>query len=138
VTVYWQLGEGQRQNALFNWLAAHPEAARDADDVGLSLYPEEHPLGAATDTVLTRLHAVLPDATLLVSELGYGADDLDHIWWWGDPVDTAGAARAAVASLYTAAIGAYGFGGGGPFWWYFSADATPDTALVGALRSLWG
>lgn len=52
-------------------LTAHPEAVRAADDVGLSIYPEEHPLGAAFDPVVTELHAAAAHATLLVSEVGY-------------------------------------------------------------------
>ena len=137
VTLYWQLGEGDRQHSLFNWLAAHPEAVARADDVGLSLYPEEHPLGAATDTVLTRLRAVLPGHTLMISELGYSSADLEHIWWWGSPTDPAGAGRAAVASLYTLAPAGYPFTGGGPFWWYFAQDGAAGTPLDGALRAAW-
>ena len=138
VTVYWQLGEGEPENALFNWLAAHPEAVARADDVGLSLYPEEHPLGAATDAVLTRLHAALPGRTLVVSELGYGSEDLQPIWWWGSRTDPEGAGRAAVAALYTLAPAAHPFTGGGPFWWYFGQDGGTGTPLLGALRTAWG
>ncbi|MGY1727086.1 hypothetical protein ACI79J_08925 [Geodermatophilus sp. SYSU D01062] len=137
VTLFWQLGEAEPENALFNWLATHPEAVAEADDVGLSIYPEMHPLGAATDVVLRRLHAVVPHATLLVSELGYHSPDLEPIWWWGDREDPAGAGRAAVARLYTTAIAAYPFGGGGPFWWYFAAEATPGAPLTEALGSCW-
>jgi hypothetical protein len=138
VTLYWQLGEGAPENALFNWLAEHPEAVARADDVGLSLYPEEHPLGAATDAVLTRLHAVLPGKTLTISELGYAAADLEPIWWWGSTSDPEGAGRAAVASLYTLAPAGYPLAGGGPFWWYFAQDGAPDTPLAQALRAAWG
>ena len=136
VTLYWQLGEGEPENALFNWLAAHPEAVARADDVGLSIYPEEHPLGAATDAVLTRLHAVLPGRTLVVSELGYGSADLQPIWWWGDRTDR-DAGRAAVASLYTLAPAGHASVGGGPFWWYFAQDAGAGTPLLQALRAAW-
>jgi hypothetical protein len=137
VTLYWQLGEGEAENSLFTWLAAHPEAVARADDVGLSVYPEEHPLGAATDAVLTRLHAVLPGRTLLVSELGYGSADLQPVWWWGSRTDQTGAGRAAVASLYTLAPAAYPFIGGGPFWWYFAQDGGSGTPLQQALRAAW-
>jgi hypothetical protein len=137
VTLYWQLGEGEAENSIFNWLAAHPESVARADDVGLSVYPEEHPMGAATDAVLTRLHDVLPGRTLLISELGYGSEDLQPIWWWGSPTDQEGAGRAAVASLYTLAPAGYPFTGGGPFWWYFAQDANPGTPLLKALQSSW-
>lgn len=137
VTLYWQLGEGRPENALFNWLAAHPEAAAEADTVGLSLYPEEHPLGGATDEVLRQLNHVLPDRPVIISELGYGAEDLDRIWWWGVRSDPEGLGRASVAGLYTRAIGAYDFGGGGPFWWYFLHDAPAGSPLAGVLRESW-
>jgi hypothetical protein len=137
VTLYWQLGEGEPENALFNWLSEYPEAVAEADTIGLSLYPEEHPLGGATDRVLRQLNRVLPDRPLIISELGYGAEDLDHIWWWGAESDPEGAGRAGVAALYTRAIAAYDFGGGGPFWWYFLHDATAGSELVRALKGSW-
>jgi hypothetical protein len=137
VTLYWQLGEGEPENALFNWVADHPEAVAGADVIGLSIYPEEHPLGAATDRVLRQLNRVLPDRPIVISELDYWAADLDHTWWWGSKADPHGTGRTRVAGFYTQAIGSFPFGAGGPFWWYFLDEVRVNSPLAAALRESW-
>ena len=53
--------------------------------------------------MLEALGAALPGRRLAVSELGYGAEDLDDgPWWFGSAQDVA-AARTAVAEHVTAA-----------------------------------
>ena len=121
VTVLWNLGEDTSQDSMFSWLARAAINWNDIDDIGISLYPEDHPMGTAYNRVVTTLHRALPQQRLLVSELGYGNADLGHTWWWGSR-DSVAAARTSVARLYDAASRAHPFSGGGTFWWYFLAE----------------
>ena len=118
-TLLWNLGEDSDTDAMFNWAATMPASLlAHVDVVGLSVYPEDHPLGTAFDRVVTTLHRRFPSQRIAVSELGYGNDDLSRTWWWGSRGDTA-SGRREVARLYDAASRAYPFSGGGTFWWYF-------------------
>jgi hypothetical protein len=137
VTLYWQLGEDQASDSMFNWVAAHPEVTAAADDVGISLYPENNPMGTALDAVLTRLHADVPGATLMISELGYWNSDLDHTWWWGSKSDPTVAGKAAVARFYSAAMRGYSYSGGGPFWWYYAEESSTSSPVSAALQAGW-
>lgn len=130
VTFYWQLGEGEPEESLFTWAAEHlpDEALDDVDDLGLSVYPQEHPLGASLERVLRTLRAAYPGKRLLISELGYGAPDLQELWWWGARDDLR-AGRAAVARFYAAAC--QGAADGGTFWWYFLQDGPDVNSAVG-------
>jgi hypothetical protein len=119
MTVLWNLGEDVPEDSTFTWLATVPTSTlANIDDLGVSLYPEDHPLGIAFDRVFTTLHTTAPHAAIVVSELGYGNDDLGHTWWWGSPT-AATSARRSVARFYDAASRAHPYSGGGTFWWYF-------------------
>lgn len=136
LTLYWQLGEDTAEASMFTWLDAElsPEFLADLDEVSVSIWVEEHPMGAAFDRVFATLAARLPGVRLLVGELGYGNDDLELRWWWGDPDDPTGAARAAVAAdLFGAALDRPWLAGG--YWWYYEADAYPVNALWDVLAA---
>jgi hypothetical protein len=133
VTLYWQLGEDDARYSPFAWLDRHGDALREVDDVGLSVYPDQAPLGAALERVMTTLHERLPGRRLLISELGYAAPDSESTWWWGTRRGPTGAARRAVARFYSSAVMAYPFSGGGPYWWYFLEEARQGGALWRAL-----
>jgi hypothetical protein len=134
LTLYWQLGEDEPEHSVFAWLDAHPDALRDVDDVGLSIYPDQHPLGASLERVMRTLHRRLPGKRLLVTELGYATPDGESTWWWGDKRD-AGAGRRAVARFYQAATMANPYSGGGAYWWYYLDEARPGNALWRTLRA---
>ncbi|NAZ86199.1 Tat pathway signal sequence [Kineococcus indalonis] len=136
LTLYWQMGEGEPEESVFTWAARHLPAAAvgDVDDIGLSVYPEDHPLGATLDRVLTTLHRAYPDQQLLVSELGYGAADLSGRWWFGSP-DDVGAGRVAVAAFHGDAAFGYPFSRGGVFWWYYLTEAVAPSPLRAALAA---
>ena len=121
VTVLWNLGEDTSQDSMFNWLARAAISSSNVDDIGISLYPEDHPMGTAYNRVVTTLHRAFPAQRVLISELGYGNADLGRTWWWGSRDDFA-AGRTSVARLYDAASRAHPFSGGGTFWWYFLAE----------------
>jgi hypothetical protein len=138
LTLFWQLGEDRPRSSMFEWASRHltPALMQDIDDVGISLYPEDHPLGIATDRVLETLHARFPAQRLLISELGYWSADLGHTWWWGSRNDPVGRGRVAVASLYQAAILGYPFSGGGTYWWYYRQEALDASPLRRAFARL--
>lgn len=138
LTLYWQLGEDDPAHSMFTWVHDHVSARlmADIDDVGISLYPEDHPMGAAFDRVMRTLHARFPHQRVLISELGYGSPDLGRTWWWGSERQPTGRARRRVATFYQAAVLGYPFSGGGTYWWYYRQEALPENALWRALAAL--
>ncbi|MDU0348183.1 Tat pathway signal sequence, partial [Actinomyces sp. MRS3W] len=127
LTLYYQLGQDDAAHSLFTW-AQHEldEALRELTDViGLSVYPQWHPLGAAADRVLTTLASTFPGKLLALTELGYGADDLnDGPWWFGSETDMESGRTAVATHLTSVALGrpqAWG----APFWWYYLEDEAP-------------
>jgi hypothetical protein len=138
LTLHWQLGEDEPRSSMFEWASRNlpPDVVGDIDDIGISLYPEEHPMGLALDRVLTTLHERFPAQRVLIGELGYGSADLGHTWWWGSRRDPRGRGRVAVASLYQSAMLGYRFSGGGTYWWYYRQEAIGPTPLRRVFSSL--
>lgn len=133
LTLAWQLGEDDEAHSLFTWLDRHltPEVLAVTDSVGLSIYPENAPMGpAAFERVLRTLRSRVGDRPIVVSELGYWSGDLSHRWWWGDRADPTGRGRRAVFGLYERASRRVAPCGGGTFWWYFGAEVASDEATL--------
>ena len=62
---------------------------------------------------------------MALTELGYGAEDLDSgPWWFGSQQDTASARTATARHLTSAALGRER-SWGAPFWWYYLQDEKP-------------
>ena len=124
LTLYYQLGQADPAYSLFSYAAKEiTQPIRDlVDVVGLSVYPQLHPLGTAADRVLTTLDAAFPASRIAVTELGYGAEDLNNgPWWFGSTTDPA-VARTAVAEHVTGAALGRPDAWGAPFWWYYLED----------------
>ncbi|MBV8636813.1 MAG: hypothetical protein JO322_01910 [Candidatus Eremiobacteraeota bacterium] len=139
LTLYWQLGDDDQPHEMFTWVHENLNAAitSDIDDVGMSIYPEEEPMGSAFDRVMTTLHKALPAQRLMITELDYWGYDGDHIWWWGSARDPYRAGRLAVANYYQAAVYSYPYSGGGSFWWYYIEEVLPrGSTLWNALHEL--
>lgn len=138
LTLYWQLGEDDPSHAMFNWSATNlPDSVRtNIDDVGISLYPENAPMGSAFDRVMTELHATFPTQRVMITELDYWSVDTGRTWWWGSQSDPMGAGRIAVATLYQSAVLSYPYSGGGMFWWYYLEEAKQNTMLWNTLLTL--
>ena len=105
LTLYYQLGQADPTYSLFSYAVRElPASIRELIDVvGLSVYPQLHPLGTAADRVLSTLEAVFSSSRIAVTELGYGGADLDAgPWWFGSASDPV-AARTAVAEHVTGA-----------------------------------
>lgn len=133
LTLYYQLGQGQVENSTFT-VARHaltPELLELSDVVGLSVYPQWHPLGCAADRVLNALSALAGDTPIALTELGYGAEDLDDgPWWYGSPTDTAAGRIAVARDLTAAALGRQDVWAA-PLWWYYLEDEVESAAGVG-------
>jgi hypothetical protein len=138
LTLYWQLGEDAPRYSMFTWASRNLSAGTmtDIDDVGISLYPEDHPMGLAFDRALRTLHARFTRQRLLISELGYWSPDLGHTWWWGVRRAPRERGRLAVAELYQSAVLGYPYSGGGTYWWYYRQEAMARTPLWRLLASL--
>jgi hypothetical protein len=129
LTLGWQLGEDAPRYSTFGWLDRHPELVEEVDDVGLSLYPDQNPLGSSLERVMRTLHARLPGKRIMISELGYATPDGEPLWSWAN--------RRAVARFYQSAIMAYPFSGGGAYWWYFLEEAPRGSPLWRTLRGVY-
>jgi hypothetical protein len=138
LTLYWQIGEDDAAHSMFTWLRANagPANMGAIDDVGISLYPEDHPMGGAFDRAMATLHDAAPGKRVMVTELGYWSPDLDHTWWWGFPGDPTGAARRQIATLYQSAVMGYPWSGGGAYWWYYLAETLPKNQLWSTIASV--
>lgn len=128
VTLYYQLGQDAVDSSLLTWARANltPELLAVTDVVGLSVYPQWHPLGTGADRVLSALAACAPGRRLALTELGYGAEDLDDgPWWFGSAQDRSAARSATARHLTSVALGRDG-SWGAPFWWYYLQDHQPS------------
>ncbi|WP_159814558.1 Tat pathway signal sequence [Actinomyces sp. zg328] len=124
LTLYYQLGQAAAQGALFNVAAslAGGELMGLVDVVGISVYPQSHPLGTAADRVMSALADRFPGKRVAVTELGYGGGDLDEGPWWFGSREDADAARIALIAQVTGAALGRPQAWGAPFWWYFLDD----------------
>ena len=140
LTLYYQLGQADPTYSLFSYAVRElPASIRELIDVvGLSVYPQLHPLGTAADRVLSTLEAVFSSSRIAVTELGYGGADLDAgPWWFGSASDPV-AARTAVAEHVTGAALGRSDAWGAPFWWYYLEDqvGTPGGQVAPALAAV--
>jgi hypothetical protein len=135
VTLYWELGEGRAVNAIFNWANANMRQITPyVDDLGVSLYPRQNPMGEPFDRVVAALHAEFPRQRVMITELDY---DRGAGWWWGSRDSIVPQGRDAVARLYQSAIMGYPYSGGGTFWWYFVEEVSRGNPLYRTLKSVY-
>ena len=136
LTLYWQLGEDDAAHSVFTWAHVHlnPEVLALVDELGLSIYPGDNPMGLAFERVMTTLHRLYPDQQLMIAELGYDTPDGSNLWWWGNPTDPAAGKRATAAFYQAAARGAPWLQGG-TYWWYFQEDVE-DASFLEALTTV--
>ncbi|MBI5631098.1 MAG: hypothetical protein HY921_09465 [Elusimicrobia bacterium] len=118
-TLYWQeAASPDEAHSLFGWLSRFvPEGfGQNLDVVGLSLQPDENPVGLSLERIFERTRLFLPDKKLMVSSLGYVEGSELKGWWWLDPQDVEGA-RKDLVNLYSAASCAFPRSLCGVFWW---------------------
>ena len=137
LTLYWQLGEDDAAHSIFNWVVANLSTSEISklSAVGISMYPQEAPLGASFFRVMTTLHSdYFPNQSLYIGELGYGGSGVSGSWWWGSPT-VSDASKAETASTYMGLLLALPFDvSAGPFWWYFTEEYSANPQLLASLH----
>jgi hypothetical protein len=129
LTLYYQLGSGQQpNNEMFTWTAANIPSSvmANIDDLAISIYPQQEPVGAGFDRVMNTLHAQYPSQRIMIGELGYSTTSQDSqgsiAWWWGSSNNPNSAGRTAYATYLANAVYAYPFSGGGTYYWSYLED----------------
>jgi hypothetical protein len=118
-TLYaWEETAPGREHALSSWLEVQVKRGfgRNLDVVGLSIQPEENPLGMGFERVFDATGEALPRQKLMVSSLGYVEKEELRGYWWLAPDDADGA-RKDLAILYATASCAMPRSLCGGFWW---------------------
>lgn len=118
-TLYgWEATAPDRAHSLSGWLKHYSPLgfAKSADIVGLSLYPEDNPVGVSLERVFDQVADILPGTPLILSSYGYVEKDALKGYWWLAPDDVEGARKNLVAS-YTFASCALRSSLCGGFWW---------------------
>lgn len=118
-TLYaWEETAPDREHALSDWVPAQVKRGfgRNLDVVGLSVQPEENPLGMGFERVFDATGDALPRQKLMISSLGYVEKEDVAGYWWLAPDDADGA-RKDIAILYTTASCAMPRSLCGGFWW---------------------
>jgi hypothetical protein len=137
LTLYWQLGEDDAAHSIFNWVSSNLNSDEMAkiSSVGISMYPQEAPLGASFFRVMTTLHSVyFPNQSLYIGELGYGGSGVTGSWWWGSP-SVSDTSKDQVASSYLGLLLSLPYSvSSGPFWWYFTEEYATSPQLLASLH----
>lgn len=123
LTLYYQLGQDDEEHSTFTWIQRNlkPELVDLIDVVGLSIYPQDHPLGTAADRVMTTFEKTFPGKRVSITELSYGGDGLKGPWWFGSATDQSRARRIVAEHLASVGLGR-AQSWGAPFWWYYLED----------------
>lgn len=139
-TLYWWEGTAEDdRHPLFAWLAwSLPQGfGKDIDIVGLSVYPNDNPLGMALDPVWRRLSELFPDKKLMLGGFGFMEKDTLHGYWWLEP-GSVWEARKDIMALYTGAACALPGSLGGGFWWQALDQMLSDKKKPQALLQVYG
>lgn len=115
---WWEETAPTREHGLSGWLKTFGKRGfgRDLDVVGLSLMPEDNPIGMGFERAFETLSEAMPAQKVMVSSLGYGETKELRGYWWLTPEDSDGA-RKDLLILYTAAACAAPRSLCGGFWW---------------------
>lgn len=146
LTLYYQLGQSKESaNSTFTWIknnlvdnAKYRSLVERIKIFGLSIYPQHHPLGTAAERVMSTFEKTFPGKSVAITELGYGAEDLDDgAWWFGSPDDPAKARRIVAEHLTSVGMGRAN-SWGAPFWWYYLEDeaGSPDGRVSDVLAKV--
>jgi hypothetical protein len=118
-TLYaWEETAPDREHALSGWLAAQGKRGfgRNLDVVGLSVQPEDNPMGMGLERAFDAVGDAMPAQKLMLSSLGFVEKDELKGYWWLAPDDVDGA-RKDIAILYPTASCAMPRSLCGGFWW---------------------
>ncbi len=118
-TLYaWDETAPDREHALPDWLALQVKRGfgLNLDVVGLSVQPEDNPMGMGLERAFDLLSGMLPTQKLMLSSLGFVEKEELKGYWWLAPDDVPGA-RDDISTLYTTASCAMRNSLCGGFWW---------------------
>ena len=133
LTLFYQINTAQSTStSLFNWAEANLSTSTrtDLDDVLLSTYVEQAPLGLAFDEVMHQMQAEFPAQKIGIGELGYWIKG-QRFWW--EFTNPGSGHKPTVAQLmpiadqyYRAALG-YSDSVGAGFWWNYPSEIATST-----------
>lgn len=135
-TLYWWDGTApDDEHSTLGWLKRYSRQGfgRNLDVVGLSLQPDDNPVGMAFETIFEKVHAEIPAQKLLLSSLAYveGKDLKGYYWYEKDDAD---AGRGDVLILYTAASCAMPNSLCGGYWWQALEQMIPGRKTTGLFQ----
>ena len=140
-TLYWWEGTAKDdRHPLFAWLDwSLPKGfGRNVDVVGLSVYPDENPMGLAFDPAFLKLKGRFPDKKLMLGGFGFVEKEELKGYWWLEP-GAVGEPRKDIVILYTGASCALPQGVGGGFFFptlqQMLAPGKKTTPLYGIYRA---
>lgn len=118
-TLYaWEETAPDNAHKLSGWLPAQVKRGfgRNLDVVGLSVQPEDNPVGMGLERAFDTVAEALPSQKLMVSSLGFVEKEELKGYWWLAPDDVDGA-RKDITILYATASCAMPRSLCGGFWW---------------------
>lgn len=118
-TVYaWEETAPDAEHALSTWLPVQVKRGfgRNLDVVGVSIQPEDNPLGMGFERAFDAVGDAMPAQKLMVSSLGYVEKEELKGYWWLAPDDVDGG-RKDITILYATASCAMPRSLCGGFWW---------------------
>jgi len=115
---WWEATAPDREHSFSGWLKTYTAKGfgKNIDIVGLSLYPEDNPVGMSLERAFDTAAEALPGQKLMLSSFGYAEQEELKGYWWLAPDDVDGA-RKDISILYTTASCAMSHSVGGGFWW---------------------
>ena len=115
---WWEATAPDRAHSLSGWLKRYvPKGfGKNADAVGLELYPEDNPVGIALERAFDTVSDAVPGPKLMLSSFGYVEKEQLKGYWWLAPDDVDGG-RKDLLIFYTVASCAMRASVCGGFWW---------------------
>jgi hypothetical protein len=134
-TLYWWEGTApDEEHSTLGWLRRRSKEGfgRNLDVLGISLQPDDNPVGMALEPLFERVHQELPDKKLMISSLGYVEGDALKGYYWFDPQDP-WSARSDLLTLLTPASCAMPNSLCGGFWWQTLEQMLPGNRKTTSL-----
>lgn len=134
-TLYWWDGTApDEEHSTLGWLKRRSREGfgRNLDVVGISLQPDDNPVGMAFESIFERVHQEMPDKRLMLASLGYVEDETLRGYYWLDRTDVE-SARSDLLILLTTASCAMPRSYCGGFWWQTLEQMLPGSRKTTSL-----
>ncbi len=135
LTLFYQINTpSAASTSMFNWARANLTSTirGKIDDVLLSTYVEQAPLGLAFDQVMRRMQAEFPTQKIGIGELGYWIPDQRYWWAFSNLASTSSPTAAQlqpIADQYYRASYGYANSVGAGFWWNYPTEVATSTSF---------